>query len=188
LLFFHKSNKITMKTTKWLQLSREEVFHSPFLNVYHDQVRVPNGTTRDYFLTEKSDIVIVVATTSDGQVMLIDEYKYAANSHMLVLPAGHVETDEDPIETAKRELLEETGYTGEEYTYIGRLYESPVQDLHKVFVVKVNNVVKKINPQYEPTEDITTHPISLETLKDHIISGKIVSCSTLGALAVTGLI
>lgn len=177
-----------IKNNKWQQLKRLKIFDSKFLKVYQDKVCLPNGDTHDYFLTKKSDIVIVVATTNNNDIVMIDEYKYAAKKYMTVLPAGHIEKDEKIIETAKRELAEETGYIGEKYEYLGRLYEAPVQDLHRVEIVRAKNVALKTTVLYENSEDIKIHLLSVKDLKNKISTNKIQSCSTLGALSLAGLI
>lgn len=171
----------------WRQISRLKIFDSKFLKVYQDRVRLPDRSEGDYFLTKKADIVVVVATTADKKVVMIDEYKYAAGKYMTVLPAGHIENDEYLIDTAKRELSEETGYEGEKYEYLGRLFEAPVQDLHMVEVVRVKNVVKKKAISRENSEDIKIHLIPIKKIKVEISINKIQSCSTLGALSLAGL-
>jgi len=176
------------KNDNWQRVSRLELLDSAFLKVYQDRVRLPNGSERDYFLTKKADIVIVVATTGDGEVVMIDEYKYAALKYMTVLPAGHIEAGEDPTKAAKRELSEETGYEGKTYEYLGQLFESPVQDLHRIEVVRVKNVSKKTEISHEDSEDIKTHLILVEELKKKISAAEIQSCSTLGALLLADLI
>lgn len=172
----------------WKRLERLDIFDSKYLKVYRDKVCLPNGNECDFFLTKKSNIVVIVAITSDSKLIMIDEYKYAAEKHMTVLPAGHVEINEEIIEAAKRELAEETGYVGVDYAYLGRLYESPVQDLHHVDVVMVKNVKKIMQVSHEKSEDIRLHLTKISDLKKNILNNKIQSCSTLGALSLTGLL
>lgn len=176
------------KNNHWQQISRSNIFNSQFLQVYQDKVRLPDGSERDYFLTKKPNIVVIVATTANEEVVMIHEYKYAAGKHMTVLPAGHIEMGEDPRDAAKRELLEETGYEGETYEYLNQLFESPVQDLHRVEVVRVKHVVKKTLVSHENSEDITTRLFPIEELKKEILAGTIQSCSTLSALLIADLL
>jgi len=173
---------------KWHTNRRTKLLNSHFLQVFKDEVRIPNDITREYYLTKKADIVVIVATTTANKVVMINEYKYAAGKQMLVLPAGHIENGEDAKKAAKRELLEETGYSGATYKYLGRLFESPVQDLHKVEVVRVTKVKKIKKEDLEASEDITLNLISPKQINAGILCGKIQSCSTISSLALSGLL
>lgn len=176
------------KKIGWQQVSRTILLDSKFLKVYQDRVLLPDNSERDYFLNKKSDIVVIVATTPNEEIIILDEYKYAAGKYMTVLPAGHIENNEDVVEAAKRELREETGYEGKEYVYLGQLYEAPVQDLHQIHVVRVKDAQEKTHTLHENSEDITTYLITKEKLKEKILNNQIQSCSTLGALSLSELI
>jgi ADP-ribose pyrophosphatase len=140
---------------KWEKLERKIAYDSKFVKVYEDKVRLPNNTIiENYTVVKKMDIVIIVATTKNEEVLAITEYKYGADSYLKVLPAGHIEDGENPIETAKRELLEETGYAGEKYEYVDFIYEYPSKDSHKVHIVRVFNITKKEDEKTEITESI----------------------------------
>lgn len=170
------------------QLRRETLISEKFLTVYRDTVRLLNGQIRDYYLTKKSDIVVVIAVTSESQVVMLSEYKYGTNKYLTVLPAGHIEPEETPINAAKRELAEETGFTGNTYEYIGTLFESPVQDTHKVEVVLVKNVEKTLVPNIEESEYLQPILFTIDSIKKKVLLGDIQSCSTLGALALSGIL
>ena len=157
------------KETKWQRVNRETLVEEKFLTVYHDKVKVQNGSIRDYYLTKKSDIVVVVAVTPGDEIVMLEEYKYAANKRLTVLPAGHIDNGESPEEAGKRELLEETGFQAESYEYLGTLFEAPVQDLHKVEVVLAKNAVQFQEPQLEETEDLTSWLIEIEDIKQNVL-------------------
>lgn len=157
------------------------------MTVFKDTVQLPSRETQDYFMTKKPDIVLVVATTPDGKIILQDEYRYAAGKSLLVVPAGHRPKSEDAITTARRELLEETGYGDGEVVKSIRLYESPVRDLHRVDVVHLKNVVQIAEPAHEPTEFINLRLVDLKNVNQLLQNGELESCSTLGALAVCGV-
>lgn len=170
------------------QLKRSIIYKSHYLVVYQDSVRLPGGGVGKYLLTQKSDIVVVVATTKRGEVIMLDEYKYAVGEIMRVLPAGHIKGKENSIKAAQRELLEETGYGNGSFEYVGVLRESPVQDLHRVIVVRAKNVIKMEEPNYEMTEQIAIKCMRVNEIRKAIKNGGIKSCSTIGALCVSGLL
>lgn len=173
--------------TSWKLIKRVVLLQTKFMTVFQDTVELPSGETQEYFMTKKPDIVLIVATTSDGKIILQDEYQYAAGKSLLMVPAGHRPQGEGAVTTARRELMEETGFGGGEVTKSVRLYESPVRDLHQVDVVKLENVVLMGQPMHESTEFITMRLVNIEDVQKLLLDGALESCSTLGALAVCGM-
>jgi len=173
----------------WQTISRKKIYTSKFLEVFKDRVKIPKKKIiAEYFLTKKGDVVIVVATTPENKVIMLKEYKYAANKFMHVLPAGHIQKGESTLRAAQRELLEETGYNSNHFSYLGTLYEYPTQDLHQIKVVRTKNVFKDGLVKHEPTEDISIYLKPVDEIKKEILKGKLQSCSSLGALALAGLL
>jgi ADP-ribose pyrophosphatase len=93
---------------------------SPWLRVHEDQVALPDGQIVDgYIHLEQSDFVIVVPVQAGGLIGLIRSYKHGVGAVDLHPPAGYLEAGEDPLDTAKRELLEETGCEAEGWDELG---------------------------------------------------------------------
>lgn len=179
-----------MDKNSWELISRKNIVQSSFLQIFEDKVRLPNGKViDDYTVVKKPDIVIVVATTQDDKVLAIQEYKYAADQVLNTLPAGHVEKEELILDAAKRELLEETGYTGDEFTLRQTLCEYPTKDLHKVHVVSVKNVRLVSDQALEYTEGIEKiRLLDTKELQDEIEAGKWTITAVLAAFAISGIL
>ncbi len=92
------------------------------MTVNCDTVRLPDGkpATREYVV--HSGAVMVIPLLDDGRVLLERQFRYAIGKVMTEYPAGKLDPDEDELACAKRELLEETGYTAREYTYLTRIH------------------------------------------------------------------
>lgn len=177
-----------MKNTHWKLIDRKSVYKSKFVEVYEDEVQLPdNAVIKDYTVIKKPDIVIVIATVGD-KVLMIHEYKYAADAVMKALPAGHLKKDEEPTEAARRELLEETGYSGDDFAYLGILREYASKDLHQVHVVLAKDVQKVSEKNLDPGEENTLSLTTIEAVKREIIDGQIQSSSAIAALAMSGLL
>ena len=104
------------------KISSESVYDGNLLHVRCDTVRLPNGntSTREWILHPGAAAVLPV--TADGEVLLVRQYRYPIGEVTLEIPAGKLDApDEDPLECAKRELSEETGYTAESYAKLTTL-------------------------------------------------------------------
>ncbi len=173
----------------WKQLSRKALINSKFLKIYQDSVELPNGTIiNDYTLVEKPSFVMVVATDQDNHLITIDEYKYAINQEIHSLPAGHLENNEDPLERAKKELFEETGYSGGEWENLGQFYDYPTKDLHKVYFFRAKHVTNEHTQQLEDTEKISSRVITIDQLKEEVKKNEWRTNAVLAAFIAAGLL
>jgi 8-oxo-dGTP pyrophosphatase MutT (NUDIX family) len=98
--------------TPWQLLERRQLVQRSFLTVWEDHVRLANGHEIDDFcVLEAPDWAAVLCVTPQREVVLVRQYRHGVRSASLELPAGALERGEDPLPAARRELLEETGYT-----------------------------------------------------------------------------
>lgn len=105
------------KDMKWTTLDSEYLFRRPWLTARKDRVRLPNGhVIEEYYVLEYPDWINVIAITPDDKFVFVRQYRYALGKTVNEIVAGVCEEGEDPLETAKRELMEETGYGGGEWT------------------------------------------------------------------------
>ena len=113
-----------MSTLTEDRISGELVYDGKFFRVYRDIVRLPDGAqaVRDYI--RHPGAVAMVALTADGNVILERQHRYPLGRDFVELPAGKLEADEAHLETAKRELLEETGYAAAEWTRLGLIHNA----------------------------------------------------------------
>ena len=96
---------------KWDIINSEYLFRRPWLTVRHDQVRLPDGRINpEFYVLEYPDWVNVIAITEDGMFVLERQYRHGLGKTCYEIPAGVIENGETPLEAAKRELQEETGY------------------------------------------------------------------------------
>lgn len=97
--------------------SDRTVFTTPWFSVISRDLR--GG--EPYYMLRLSDYVSVIAVTTDDRLVLVRQYRPVVERETLELPSGHVEDGESPEEAARRELLEETGYTAEHFDLLGAL-------------------------------------------------------------------
>ena len=90
-----------------------------------DTVRLPDGNEASREVIEHPGGVGVVAITDDRQVLLVRQFRYPYGDILTEIPAGKKNPGEQPLETGKRELEEETGYRADHYTFLGTVYPTP---------------------------------------------------------------
>lgn len=105
----------------WKTLSRQiRLVQSSFLTVESHTVELPDGRIiPDWPWVIKPDFVNVVAVTAEGKFLCFRQTKYGIEGTSLAPVGGHIEAREDPLDAAKRELLEETGYEAPEWIHLG---------------------------------------------------------------------
>src|SRR5512138_838756 len=90
-----------------------------------DTCELPNGNRLDAMILELGAWANILALTKNGEAVLVKQYRHGVCEVLWVLPGGVVEEGEDPMEGAKRELLEETGFAATGLILVGRLYPNP---------------------------------------------------------------
>jgi ADP-ribose pyrophosphatase len=123
-----KSSPKKPRIIKTRVLSSREVYHGPAFRVTADQVLEPSGVRTRRDIVHHSGSVVILAVEegdSEPRVLLERQYRYAARQMLWELPAGRIDKGENDLHAAKRELLEETGYTAKRWRRILRFYASP---------------------------------------------------------------
>lgn len=154
------------------------------MSVYQDTVELPTGQVfDDYTVAKLPSGVVIVATDVEGKLITQFEYKYAIDQVILNLPSGSIEGSKDPLVVAAQELLEETGYSSEEFEYIQKTYEYPSKLSHELHIVRAKNAVKTQEATHEASESISGVYLIPEGATDY--DGVFNTTYTIAALALT---
>src|SRR5579872_524529 len=167
-------------------LSSELVYKGPWFTVTTDHIQEPNGiTARRDLIRHAGSIVILPVDDSqkkaEPRVLLIQQYRYAANSLIWEIPAGHIEPGENKLEAAKRELKEETGFSAKKLKPILNFYVSP-GFLDEVMYVYLATGLVAGEAEPEEDEKITARFFSLSRAVKMCQTGKIVDAKTISAI------
>ncbi|RZK46767.1 MAG: NUDIX hydrolase, partial [Pedobacter sp.] len=101
-----------MEILKWQKLASKYLVRERWATLRVDTCKLPNGTIKDdYYVLEYPNWVNAVALTKENQLILVRQYRFAAEIISLEVPGGVIDDGEDPETAIVRELIEETGYT-----------------------------------------------------------------------------
>lgn len=140
---------------------------SPWLKLSTEHVRLPNGVEiPDFYRIEMRPYVAIFALTGDQQVALIEHYKHGPQQISLELPAGYIETGDDPLSAARRELREETGLASDQWQEIGRFFIDGNRGCGWIYGFLAREAYSVGSPQLEDTELITLHLKPLNEVYD----------------------
>ena len=150
----------------WETLDSEYEFKCPWISIRKDHVRMPSGIEiPDFYVSELPDWVNVIAITKEGQFIIEEQYRHGIQKICYEICAGEVESGEDPLITAKRELLEETGYSGGIWTYLGAYAPNASGANNICHSFLAEGVVKQQEQKLEETEEIRIHLVSEQELR-----------------------
>jgi ADP-ribose pyrophosphatase len=103
-------------------VARESVFQGRLLHLKRDRVRLPNGKLAEREYVEHPGAVVIIALTDAGELVLERQYRYPLSAEFIELPAGKIDPGENPADTARRELAEETGYVAARWRRLGVMH------------------------------------------------------------------
>lgn len=164
----------------WKTIKSETLLSDYHVVVKKNVVELPDGAVIDDFYTVTiPDAAMVAAITTDGQILLKSEYRYARGEEVIECPAGMFEPKEtDPLVVAKRELLEETGYTSDDWTYLGPTLESTSKLTNTMHLFLAQNAVPTSSQHLDENEHVEVLKVSLEAAVEMVMGGIIKANST----------
>jgi ADP-ribose pyrophosphatase len=129
-----------------------------------DKCELSNGNLLDATIFEFRSWANIVALTQNGEVVLVKQYRHGACESILEFPGGVVEDDEDPMDGAKRELLEETGYSASTLIPLEKIYPNPALQTNTLHCFLALDAEKVGEQNLDAGEDIEVHLVPLDEL------------------------
>lgn len=168
------------------QVSTRRVYAGKTINVDLDTVRFPNGKTGELEMVRHPGAAAVVPFLSDPsgddpQVMLLRQYRYAAEGFVWEIPAGKLDGDEDPEACASRELLEETGCTAKRMERLTTIYTTPGFTDEQIHLYMATGLVQG-DSAHEEHEFISIEAMTLSRSLAMVENGEIVDSKTICGL------
>lgn len=169
----------------------EIVLEAPILAVRRDQVRMPGGNISAREIVEHFGAVAVVAADEDNRLYLLSQWRQAAGKRLVELPAGLLDVaDEDPLEAAKRELVEEAGLEAESWSLLTDMFSSPgfAEEAVRIYLARGLRTVDKpeahdeeadMTASWVPVEDAVAMTLRGEILNGIALSGILLAAEVL---------
>jgi ADP-ribose pyrophosphatase len=155
-----------------------EIFRGRRLWIEKRTIRLPNGIDREKIIVHPSNAVAILPVQGD-RCILLKQYRYAVDQYIFEAPAGTMEEDEDPIETAQRELIEETGFVAKTIVPKGFIYTTPGYTDEKIFLFEARDLSPSEEFGKDEDEIIEVMDVATSDLNDMIINGIIVDAKTI---------
>jgi ADP-ribose pyrophosphatase len=156
----------------WKTLSSSITYRKKWLQIREEACELPDGRVLDpYIIIDIPSFCNIVIVTEKEEVVLVKQFRHAVGIASIELPGGMIDKGEAPIEAAKREMQEETGYSSNDVELLYTVHPNPPLEHNKAWFFLARNAVQNVATNFDPYEDIElvlyTKEQFLEMLKDN---------------------
>lgn len=170
----------------WKTLSSKPIYNNPWISVREEQVINPSGGEGIYGVVSMKNMAIgIVPIDADGFTYLVGQYRYTLNEYTWEIPEGGCPLGTDPLDTAKRELKEETGFSATKWTTLSKIHTSnSVTDEAGYLYMAEELTIGESMP--EETEQISVRKVHLKEAIDMVMRSEITDSMSSVALLMVG--
>jgi 8-oxo-dGTP pyrophosphatase MutT (NUDIX family) len=157
------SDSFSFSKPKWEIIEDKKLLETPIFSL-HERQLLPHkkSETASFYVLEAPDWINVIALTENRDVVLVEQYRAGIHESSLEIPGGMVDEDESPMESAKRELLEETGYQSKKWTKLGTTSGNAAILNNYTHIFLAEECIKVDEQQLDGNEDIAVHVLNLD--------------------------
>ncbi len=164
-------------------LSSQLIYDGRVVKLRVDTVRVPSGRETRRDVVEHSDCVAIVAIDSDGNVLLVNQFRKPVEKELLEIPAGGIDPGEDPLTAVCREMQEETGYLPQKVERLGGFYSAPGYCTEYLYLYLATDLTPS-QLYAEDTESIKLVRVPISQIPNLIASGSICDAKSVAGLLI----
>jgi len=150
--------------------------------IVEQALRLPSGRTVVRQVVQHPGAVVIMPQLADGRLVLIAQYRFAVGETLLKFPAGTLEPGEAPLECAKRELIEETGYRADHWRALGIMYPSPGSCDERQHLFVASGLVPE-HATGDEDEIIEVNRLTVQEVERAIVDGALVDAKSIAAYA-----
>ena len=186
----HEKTGSPVRIGPWQRLSRREVYDNPWIRLTHEEVITPAGNRGIYGKIHFKHRAIGIVTLDAGQnTILVGQHRYTLDAFSWEIPMGGGALDEDPLDSAQRELREETGLNGGEWRQLMRLHTTNSVSDEEGYVFLARNLRQGDQALGETESDLVLKTLPLAEALAMIERGEITDViSIAGLLAVEKIV
>ncbi|MBD2180689.1 NUDIX hydrolase [Planktothrix sp. FACHB-1355] len=163
-------------------LSQRLFYRGRKFNFDVSRLRLPNGAEGDWECIRHPGGALAVPVTAEGKLVLLRQYRFAAQGRLLEFPAGTIEPNEDPAETIKREIEEETGYRARKWQKLGQFFLCPGYSDEIIYAFLAQDLeLLETPPDQDADEDMETVLMTPEELEKAILAGEPVDAKSISS-------
>ncbi|MEC3758899.1 ADP-ribose pyrophosphatase [Bacillus halotolerans] len=172
-----------MKHLEEKTIAKEQIFSGKVIDLYVEDVELPNGKTSKREIVKHPGAVAVLAVTDEGKIIMVKQFRKPLERTIVEIPAGKLEKGEEPEYTALRELEEETGYTAKKLTKITAFYTSPgfADEIVHLFLAEELSVLEE-KRELDEDEFVEVMEVTLEDALKLVESREVYDAKTAYAI------
>lgn len=161
------------------------VFRGKLLKVFVNKVRLPHGRIVHYEMIRHPGAALIAPFLSAGKIVMLRQLRPVIGAYIYELPAGTLDKGESPLSCARREIIEETGYSAKRFKFLGRIYPVPGYSTETIFIYRAEGLRKRTCAP-EDDEVIESRVMTRREVKRLFKRGRITDAKTIAALAFCG--
>ena len=159
---------------RWKRVASKTIGSFRIFSIREDHYQLPrNHRETPFYILESNDWVNVIPVTENGEVVLIRQFRFGTETVTLEIPGGIVEQNQTPLEAGQRELLEETGFTTDQWEYLGFVHPNPAFLNNRTHSFLARGVKKVAEIRPEESEEFEMLQVPYPEIKNLIAQGTI---------------
>ncbi len=179
-----KTPKINFTIESWVTTKESVEYTTNIFKVLRRHMRIDSENhSASFSILEAPDWINVIALTSENEIVLVEQYRYGTEKPTLELPGGVCDLGETPLITSKRELLEETGYTADEWINLGFVSSNPAMMTNHTHTFLAKGSIKTHEQKLDGNERINVHVIPFKEFLELVRVGEIDHSLVVAAIA-----